>query len=93
MANQNELVYTEIAELATNHAIKKQRVQVLENDLKNEKDILAELQNTILKHLQILEKTSLAVYIEGTGTVMLYYRDTHRVEEQLRVEGPIELLG
>lgn len=93
MANQNELVYTEIAELATDHARRKQRVQLLESELKSEKDIFTEVQKTILKHLQVLDKKSLAVYIEGTGNIMLYYRDTHGIEEQLRVEGPIELLG
>lgn len=93
MANQNELIYNELTNLAEAHMLKTQRVQILERDLKEEKEFLVDMNHTILKHLQVMDKKSLAVYIEGTGKVMLYHRDTHSVEERLRVEGPIELVG
>ena len=93
MANQNESIYAELMNLAEVHVTKTQRVQLLERELKEEKDFLTDMNHTILKHMQVMDKKSLAVYIEGTGKVIIYHRDTHSVEERLRVEGPIELVG
>ena len=93
MANQNEVIYTELMTLGELHMSQSQRVQLLEKELREEKESLMNMNHAILKHMQTMDKKSLAVYVEGTGKVMLYYRDTHSVEEKLRVEGPIELLG
>lgn len=93
MANQDPNESYELLTLVAEHYTRSNVIFTLKNDLKREEGVATQLQHTILKHLQTLQKKSLAVYIEGTGNVMIYHCDTHGVEPQLRVEGPIELLG
>jgi len=90
MADQKEY---QIVDVLYAHAEGCSQVKDLQKLLEQAKSEAAGLEKTIIQFMSEKKKDKMAVCLEGTNTVVIYYRENYKAEGAfLRMEGPIPIL-
>lgn len=91
MADQKD---HQIIDVLYAHVEARSQIKELLQLLEQAKTNVAGLDKTILQFMSDNKKDKMAVYLEGTNTIVVYYLENYKAEGPLlRMDGPIPMLS